>query len=167
MNFSSKYNWSKSCLRKPSSFYYLIELLQCVKFIFVKISSVYVSNNLIIYNTTRKTSALISCWCGGKRRQEKSSCTHIKQRWCCSLWTKTKNLVRKLFTMKSSWDICFLHTAGIFRHQESQDLFLKRNNEVSKGQIKGRISWKTAPDSSILITVCCRSNKKKLLQQTN
>ena len=41
----------------------------------------YVSKNLIIYNTTRKTSALISCWCGGKRRQEKSSCTHIKQRF--------------------------------------------------------------------------------------
>ena len=160
-------NFTPSTIGQNPVVVLLIEVLQCVKFIFVKRSSVYVSNNLIIYNTTRKTSALISCWCGGKRRQEKSSCTHIKQRWCCSPWTKSKNLVQKLFTMKSSWDICFLHTAGIFRHQESQDLFLKRNNKVSKGQIKGRISWKTAPDSSILITVCCRSNKKKLLQQTN
>ena len=91
-----------------------------IKFIFVKRSSVYVSKNLIIYNATRKTSALISCWCGGKRRQEKSSCTHIKQRWCCSLWTKTKNLVRKLFFKKSCLNIWFFHVnpLEIFRHQD-------------------------------------------------
>ena len=95
--------------------------MSSVKFIFVKISSVYVSNNLTIYNTTRKTSALITCWAGGKRRQEKSSCTHIKQRWCCSLWTKTKNLVRKLFFIKSCSNIWFIHVnpLELFRHQGS------------------------------------------------
>ena len=73
-------NFTPSTIGQNPVVVLLIEVLQCVKFIFVKRSSVYVSNNLIIYNTTRKTSALISCWCGGKRRQEKSSCTHIKQR---------------------------------------------------------------------------------------
>ena len=131
--FYSKYNWSKSCLS-----FLQIEVLQCVKFIFVKRSSVYVSKNLIIYNTTRKTSALISCWCGGKRRQEKSSCTHIKQRWCCSLWTKTKNLFRKLFSIKSAWDICFPSISYYFHIPKN---FIFWNFIVLIG--KNRNRWKS------------------------
>ena len=76
-----------------------------------------------------------------------------------SLWTKTKNLVRKLFFIKSCSNIWFMHIAtGTFLASR-----ISRKHKKANEGSKGRYSWKRVSATRFLFrfAVCCRSNNKK------